>query len=50
MTCYMYKEGNMYYVVYGDVDSLFGPSEMSFRSKKEAENFMAKYKAENGII
>lgn len=49
MVCYMYKEGSIYYVVYGDTDSFFGPSEMSFNSKKEAEKFMAEYKAENSI-
>ena len=43
------KVKNTRYVVYGDTDSFFGPSEMSFNSKKEAEKFMAEYKAENNI-
>ncbi len=42
MKAYMYAEGNSYYVVYGDPDSLLGPSEKQFSNKKEAETFMNK--------
>lgn len=40
MKAYMYKEGNKYWVVYGNFDSFFGPSERSFDTKKAAEIFM----------
>lgn len=39
---YMYKEGNLYWVVYGDFEGLFGPDEKCFSSKKEAEEFLKK--------
>ncbi len=40
MKAYMYKEGNKYWVVYGDATSLLGPSERSFDTKEAAEKFM----------
>jgi hypothetical protein len=45
----MYKEGRNYYVVYGDVNSLFGPDEKMFTSKKEAEKFLNNKKSEYGL-
>lgn len=49
MVCYMYQEGKKFWVVYGDRDGFFGPSEKCFNSKKEAEEFMKLKKKELGV-